>query len=198
MMDCSDVGMPGGARTAGRTGSSSSGDHGRRVRGPAHCRCSAAPASTATSATTTACTSGRVALTNGVLPYRDFLLLHPPGIAVLLSPFALIAGATSATGPASPSPGCHSWRSVPSTRGTRSGRSRSVRAAGRAARRAAVRGLVQRGACRADDRPDRPDRRPSSHRDAHRHIQPPAHDPCGGRLGRHRSDLPRPSRCGED
>ena len=40
-----------------------------------------------------------VALTNGVLPYRDFLLLHPPGIAVLLSPFALIAGATSdATG----------------------------------------------------------------------------------------------------
>ena len=40
-----------------------------------------------------------VALTNGVLPYRDFLLLHPPGIAVLLSPFALIANATNdATG----------------------------------------------------------------------------------------------------
>jgi alpha-1,2-mannosyltransferase len=40
-----------------------------------------------------------VALVNGVLPYRDFLLLHPPGIAVLLSPFALLGGATDdATG----------------------------------------------------------------------------------------------------
>ena len=39
------------------------------------------------------------ALVDGVLPYRDFLLLHPPGIALLLSPFALIAGATDgATG----------------------------------------------------------------------------------------------------
>ncbi len=39
------------------------------------------------------------ALVDGVLPYRDFLLLHPPGIAVLLSPFALLAGVTdSATG----------------------------------------------------------------------------------------------------
>ncbi len=38
-------------------------------------------------------------LVNGVLPYRDFLLLHPPGIALLLSPFALLAGATDgATG----------------------------------------------------------------------------------------------------
>ncbi len=35
-----------------------------------------------------------VALVNGVLPYRDFLLLHPPGIALLLSPFAWIAGVT--------------------------------------------------------------------------------------------------------
>lgn len=40
-----------------------------------------------------------VALTHGVLPYRDFLLLHPPGITVLLAPFALIGGVTSdATG----------------------------------------------------------------------------------------------------
>jgi hypothetical protein len=40
-----------------------------------------------------------VALTHGVLPYRDFLLLHPPGITVLLAPFALIGGATTdATG----------------------------------------------------------------------------------------------------
>jgi len=39
------------------------------------------------------------ALIGGVLPYRDFLLLHPPGIALLLSPFALLAGSTdSATG----------------------------------------------------------------------------------------------------
>ena len=40
-----------------------------------------------------------VALVNGVLPYRDFLLLHPPGIAVLLSPFAVLGRATDdATG----------------------------------------------------------------------------------------------------
>ena len=40
-----------------------------------------------------------VALVHGVLPYRDFLLLHPPGIALLLSPFALVAGFTDdATG----------------------------------------------------------------------------------------------------
>jgi hypothetical protein len=40
-----------------------------------------------------------VALVHGVLPYRDFLLLHPPGIAILLSPFALLAGLTDdATG----------------------------------------------------------------------------------------------------
>src|SRR6478609_8110290 len=43
--------------------------------------------------------SAAVALVDGLLPYRDFLLLHPPGIALLLSPFALIAGATDdATG----------------------------------------------------------------------------------------------------
>ena len=39
------------------------------------------------------------ALVHGFLPYRDFLLLHPPGIALLLSPFALLAGTTDgATG----------------------------------------------------------------------------------------------------
>lgn len=32
-----------------------------------------------------------LALVNGLLPYQDFLLLHPPGIAVLLSPFALLS-----------------------------------------------------------------------------------------------------------
>ncbi len=43
--------------------------------------------------------SAAVALVDGLLPYRDFLLLHPPGIALLLSPFALLAGATDdATG----------------------------------------------------------------------------------------------------
>jgi alpha-1,2-mannosyltransferase len=40
-----------------------------------------------------------VALIHGDLPYRDFLLLHPPGIALLLSPFAWLAGLTDdATG----------------------------------------------------------------------------------------------------
>lgn len=33
-----------------------------------------------------------VALTHGQLPYRDVLLLHPPGITVLLAPFAFLAG----------------------------------------------------------------------------------------------------------
>lgn len=32
-----------------------------------------------------------LALVNGRLPYRDFLLLHPPGIALVLSPFAALA-----------------------------------------------------------------------------------------------------------
>lgn len=32
-----------------------------------------------------------VALTHGQLPYRDVLLLHPPGITVLLAPFAFLA-----------------------------------------------------------------------------------------------------------
>ncbi len=32
-----------------------------------------------------------IGLVHGVVPYRDFLLLHPPGIAVLLSPFAQLA-----------------------------------------------------------------------------------------------------------
>ena len=34
------------------------------------------------------------ALVNGVVPYRDFLLLHPPGITLLLSPFAMLGAAT--------------------------------------------------------------------------------------------------------
>ena len=34
------------------------------------------------------------AFVHGVVPYRDFLLLHPPGITVLLSPFALLGAAT--------------------------------------------------------------------------------------------------------
>lgn len=35
-----------------------------------------------------------VALVHGQLPYRDFVLLHPPGIALLTSPFALLTDAT--------------------------------------------------------------------------------------------------------
>jgi alpha-1,2-mannosyltransferase len=43
--------------------------------------------------------SSAVALVHGVLPYRDYLFLHPPGIAVLLSPFALLGALTAdATG----------------------------------------------------------------------------------------------------
>jgi hypothetical protein len=34
------------------------------------------------------------ALVHGVLPYRDFLFLHPPAITLLLSPFALLGAAT--------------------------------------------------------------------------------------------------------
>jgi alpha-1,2-mannosyltransferase len=34
-------------------------------------------------------------LAHGFLPYRDFLLLHPPGMPVLLAPFALAAQVTS-------------------------------------------------------------------------------------------------------
>ncbi|MFT4164126.1 MAG: hypothetical protein QM650_02670 [Microlunatus sp.] len=30
-------------------------------------------------------------LINGLLPYRDFLLLHPPGVAILLAPFAALS-----------------------------------------------------------------------------------------------------------
>src|SRR6478672_1803136 len=30
-------------------------------------------------------------LVHGLLPYRDFLFLHPPGIALLLAPFASLA-----------------------------------------------------------------------------------------------------------
>jgi hypothetical protein len=33
-------------------------------------------------------------LVNGLLPYRDLLLLHPPGIAVLLAPFAALSQLT--------------------------------------------------------------------------------------------------------
>src|SRR3954452_3278060 len=34
---------------------------------------------------------GAQALTAGRLPYRDFVLLHPPGIILLLTPFAMLA-----------------------------------------------------------------------------------------------------------
>src|SRR5215203_3727531 len=40
-----------------------------------------------------------IGLVHGQLPYRDFLLLHPPGIVLALSPFAGLAQLTSdATG----------------------------------------------------------------------------------------------------
>jgi alpha-1,2-mannosyltransferase len=35
------------------------------------------------------------AIAHGLLPYRDFLLLHPPGVPLLLTPFALLAQLTS-------------------------------------------------------------------------------------------------------
>ena len=35
-------------------------------------------------------------LAHGLLPYKDFLLLHPPGMPLLLTPFALAAQVTSA------------------------------------------------------------------------------------------------------
>lgn len=35
-----------------------------------------------------------IRLVNGALPYRDFVFVHPPGIALLLSPFAYLARAT--------------------------------------------------------------------------------------------------------
>ncbi len=34
-------------------------------------------------------------LVNGRVPYRDFVLLHPPGMVLLLSPFALLGRLTS-------------------------------------------------------------------------------------------------------
>jgi hypothetical protein len=36
-----------------------------------------------------------LALAHGVLPYRDFLLLHPPGVVVALWPFAVFGAATN-------------------------------------------------------------------------------------------------------
>ena len=36
-----------------------------------------------------------IGLIHGLLPYRDFLLLHPPAITVLLAPFAAVAQLTS-------------------------------------------------------------------------------------------------------
>jgi alpha-1,2-mannosyltransferase len=39
--------------------------------------------------------SAAVAFVHGVLPYRDVLLLHPPGIVLLLSPFAAIGTLTT-------------------------------------------------------------------------------------------------------
>lgn len=38
--------------------------------------------------------SSAVALVHGFLPYRDFLLLHPPGLTLLLSPFAALSAVT--------------------------------------------------------------------------------------------------------
>jgi alpha-1,2-mannosyltransferase len=35
------------------------------------------------------------AIAHGLLPYQDFLLLHPPGVPLLLTPFALVAQLTS-------------------------------------------------------------------------------------------------------
>jgi hypothetical protein len=35
------------------------------------------------------------AIAHGLLPYRDFLLLHPPGVPLVLTPFALVAQVTS-------------------------------------------------------------------------------------------------------
>src|SRR6187401_855456 len=34
-------------------------------------------------------------IAHGLLPYRDFLLLHPPGVPLLLTPFAFVAQLTS-------------------------------------------------------------------------------------------------------
>jgi alpha-1,2-mannosyltransferase len=39
--------------------------------------------------------SSAIALAHGKLPYRDFLLLHPPGIVLALTPFALIGRLTT-------------------------------------------------------------------------------------------------------
>jgi alpha-1,2-mannosyltransferase len=39
--------------------------------------------------------AGATAIVHGLLPYRDFLLLHPPGMPLLLTPFALAAQFTS-------------------------------------------------------------------------------------------------------
>jgi alpha-1,2-mannosyltransferase len=41
--------------------------------------------------------SSAVAMVDGRLPYRDFVLVHPPGLMYLLSPFALLARATDET-----------------------------------------------------------------------------------------------------
>ena len=39
--------------------------------------------------------SAATGLVHGRLPYRDFLLLHPPGIVVALSPFAALGALTT-------------------------------------------------------------------------------------------------------
>jgi len=36
------------------------------------------------------------ALLNGILPYRDYVFLHPPGIVVMLAPFGLAGQDTTA------------------------------------------------------------------------------------------------------
>ena len=53
-----------------------------------------------------------IALLDGRVPYRDFLLLHPPGILVV-SRRSPRSGTWSATPPGSPPRGSRSWCSAP-------------------------------------------------------------------------------------
>ena len=57
-----------------------------------------------------------IGLVHGQLPYRDFLLLHPPGIVLVLSPFAglaLVIGEPMAFGGARPELGIKPFRRLP-------------------------------------------------------------------------------------
>ena len=53
------------------------------------------------------------ALVHGALPYRDFLLLHPPGMILGLSPFAVLGVLTGDRPRRSPSLVSRSWRWAP-------------------------------------------------------------------------------------